>query len=125
MDFWKSGIQNIHHSDAQFLLLTGQVNNRQIVHYSDHHLDNWTLGDRITFNHMNTIRYSDLHCVSGFQIRWFAITNVLQDIMWDPCIYLCQRNKQLKLKIYQEDVDESLALPKGNLLPKNDFFYLK
>jgi hypothetical protein len=28
---------------------------------------------------------------------------------------------QLKLKIYQEDVDESLALPKGNPLPKNDF----
>ena len=59
--FYKSSIQIIPYSDAQFLLLTGQENSGQIVHYSDHHSKNGPFDYRTNFDHSKTslVRYSD------------------------------------------------------------------
>ena len=72
-------IQIIWYSDARFLLLTGQENSGQIVHYSDHHsnndpkilrysehhLNNRPFDYQTTSDHLKTrlVQFSNPHCI--------------------------------------------------------------
>ena len=61
MDFKLLGIQIIHYSEAQYLLLTRNLNSRLIVSNTDPHWNNRPFGNLATFDNYNTVLvyYSD------------------------------------------------------------------